>query len=64
MSESPFFLEALLVILRDFYLRFGVAEIKADVEGCKGRDRIEKISIWMAKLKRDEQVEKFRDAAS
>lgn len=76
VSESPFFLEALLVKLRDFYLRFGVAryervafrrliaEIRADVEGRKGRDRTEKIAMWMASLGRDEQVEKFRDAAS
>jgi hypothetical protein len=76
LSESPFFLEALLVKLRDFYLRFGVApsekvafrrliaEIKADINGARGHERDDKISKWMADLNRDEQIQKLKDAAS
>jgi hypothetical protein len=76
VSESSFFLEALLVKLRDIYLRFDVApnerlafrrlvaEIAADIDGHKGRIRSAEISKSMQSLKRVEQVARLRDAAS
>jgi hypothetical protein len=73
LRESPFFLEAMLVKLRDIYLRYDigpleqkgfrelVADLSADTNGLRGRQRTEHIRKYLKDLTRSEVVARFRD---
>jgi hypothetical protein len=73
LRDSPFFLEAMLVKLRDIYLRYDigrdeqkgfralVADVSADAKGLRGRDRLEHIGKFLSDLSKSEVVAKLRD---
>jgi predicted phosphodiesterase len=75
MAESQFFLEAMLLKMRDLYTRFGLtaeeqkpfrklaAEISADLKGLKGQDRSKHMSDYANELDRNEQLVRLREAA-
>jgi hypothetical protein len=74
-ENSTFFSEALLVRLRDIYLRLGLqdneqqafltlaAEISADIKGLSGEERTRHMSKYVEDLRKREQVYKLRDAS-
>lgn len=72
VTNSPFFLEALLVKLRDIYIRYNIApgeiksfrslvvEISADVKGLKGSERTEHTKKVIEDIERRELVARLR----
>lgn len=76
IDGKTFLLEALLVKMRDIYMRFGVsdtdrepfrhlvAEIYADVLGFKGSDRHGKITGYLTELDKQERVARIRENVS
>jgi hypothetical protein len=74
-AESQFFQEALLLKMRDIYMRFGLkreeqkgfrklaAELSADIKGLKGEERTNHLSSFAEDLDRNEQLTKLREAS-
>jgi hypothetical protein len=72
-SNSQFFLEAMLLKMRDIYVRFGLtgdeqkgfrrlaAELSADLKGLKGEERSQHLSTFANDLDKVEQVAKLRE---
>ena len=70
-SRSEFMSEAMLIKLRDTYLRYGlkekdsadlkkiIAEADADFRGLKGAERIKRISRMLETVERDRTLKSF-----